>query len=266
MHVQICFQHGANDKRMTSGKQITKSKYGSRIFPTLGIFMTSGPCIPSGICLHDFLKATNLRNDIEKDVSSISLYGLTFVFLLYKDTKAQTFEKCMLQQSCWIISWSVFSFKSDFSKVDGPNVIRLRCILLRVTSCSSIMGLIRFFEQKEFIGSSVWSFPSPSRWSVTRDTAPWSVWSSYWRSTQNARNPSSISCELSSGTNCPPPKGTSTTKISSEYLPSVSKNPIESVVHVAHHDHASWYQEIDRSRDSVEEDLLTSIHTKLTRW
>ena len=43
-----------------------------------------------------------------------------------KDVKTNyVFEKWMLQQSCWIISWSVFSFKSDFSKVDGPNLISL---------------------------------------------------------------------------------------------------------------------------------------------
>ena len=86
------------------------------------------------------------------------------------------------------------------------------------------MGLIRFFEQKGCIGSFVWSFPSPSRWSVTRDTASRSVWSSYWRSTQNARNPSSIPCGLSSDTDCPSLWGTSTTPISSKQNSSSSKN------------------------------------------
>ena len=73
------------------------------------------------------------------------------------------------------------------------------------------------------------SLPSPSRWSAT--TSSRSVWSSRWRCAQNARSPSSI--------------GTSTTQVSTEQHPYTSKNRIETVAHVAHHEHVSWFQVID---------------------
>ena len=52
-------------------------------------------------------------------------------------------------------------------------------------------------------------------------------------------------CRPFSGTDCPPPRGTSTNQVSTEQHPYTSKNRIETVSHVAHHEHASWSQVID---------------------
>ena len=111
-------------------------------FPTLVIFIRSGPSIPTtGVCLHGFLKAkfSNLRIGIEKDVSSISLYGLTCAVLLYKDTK-HIYSTSVCFSSHVESSADLYSASSrTFSKSTDRTwlvLIRLRCILLRVTSFS----------------------------------------------------------------------------------------------------------------------------------
>ena len=88
----------------------------------------------AGMCLHGFLKANFLfqRIGVEKNVSLMCLDGVTCAGLQHKDMKKKHIRevyasRVMLnhQLICIQISWSVFSFKSDFSKVDGPNLISL---------------------------------------------------------------------------------------------------------------------------------------------
>ena len=108
------------------------------------------------------------------------------------------------------------------------------------------MGLIRFFEQKDCIGSFGWSFfPSPSRWSAALDTVSWSVWSSYWRSAQSLVN------SLHRNVNVP---------VFFWKTPSSPKNRIGTVAYVPHHDTTWWSQEIDWPRNSVEDMWYRTCH------